>query len=287
MIWAMTSYGFGFSQYQKGMASFARIRAVLETPTSLPDFGDRIMQHFEYMEVRELTYTYPDKKDPALDGLNFTIRKGETLGIVGPIGSGKSTLVQLLARVLPSSPGQVAVNGHSIETYTLESLHKNLILVSQEPTLFSLSIQENIRLAHPEVSIEDLDHWMKSVQMHTEIQSLPFGMNTELGEKGVNLSGGQKQRLSLARGFVMRPDFLILDDTLSAVDTHTEERLILELEKWNQTLVLFSHRLSVLRSCDRILVLNQGRIEHMGTWDETYQHSATFRQLCALQGVQP
>lgn len=287
MVWPMTALGFGFSQYQKGMASFARIRQILETETAVPDAGTVELPVFESLEVRGLTYSYPDQTAPLLRDLKFKVNAGDRVGIVGAIGSGKSTLAHLLTRLLPSEHGQILVNGRSIEEYKLESLRKKILLVTQEPLLFSMSVQENLKLASPSLTSNDVQDWLERVQISDEIKALPFGIQTELGERGVNLSGGQKQRLSLARGFLLRPDLLILDDTLSAVDVHTEEKLIESLEEWNQTLILVSHRLSVLKSCDRILVLNQGRIEAMGSWAHVREISPTFRQLCDLQGVSP
>ncbi len=287
MIWPMSSFGFGFSQYQKGMASFARIKKILETQTALPDTGTQELITFETLAVKKLSYIYPGQNEVQLQNVSFEMKKGEKLGIVGPIGSGKSTLVHLLARLLPSEPGQILINGQSVENFPLATLHRKILVVSQEPTLFSMSIEENLKLAQPTASFAELEDWLRQVQIADEIKSLPGGMKTELGEKGVNLSGGQKQRLCLARGFVVQPELLILDDTLSAVDSHTEEKLIHSLEIWNQSLILISHRLSVLKSCDRILVLNQGRIEALGTWNEAHAQSPVFRQLCTLQEVNP
>ena len=287
MVWPMTAFGLGFSQYQKGMASFSRIRKILETPTAIPDTGKVLAGPFESLRFEGLSYTYPEQMVPLLQDLSFTIQRGERLGIVGTIGSGKSTLAHLMARLLPSESGQILLNGAPIESYQMHSLRERLLLVPQEPVLFSMSLEDNMRLARPDLSIEEIEDWLSQVQILGELKALPHGLKTELGERGVNLSGGQKQRLALARGFALKPDFLILDDTLSAVDPHTEEKLIQSLEKWNQTLVLVSHRLSVLRSCDRILVLNQGRLESLGTWPQVFAESATFRQLCELQGVTP
>lgn len=287
MVWPMTAFGLGFSQYQKGMASFSRIRAILETPTAVPDSGDRELGRFESLEARGLAYAYPHQGEALLQDISFTIRAGERVGIVGVIGSGKSTLAQLLTRILPAEPGTVRVNGLPIEEFRLGDLRSRLLLVPQEPLLFSMSVEDNLRLPRPEATRPEIREWLEKVQILEEIESLPFGLSTELGERGVNLSGGQKQRLALARGFLMRPDLLVLDDVMSAVDPRTEERLIQSLDKWNQTLILISHRLSVLRTCDRLLVLNRGRLEAEGSWSEVYERSPVFRQMCDLQEVRP
>lgn len=285
MVWPMTAFGWGLSQYQKGMASFARIREVLETATDVPDNGRNPLPAFESLEARGLSFLYPGAPSPVLRSLSFRFQARERLGIVGPVGSGKSTLAQLLVRLLPSEPDRLFVNGASIESYKLDELRSRLRLVTQEPLLFSMSVEENLKMPTPALTTERIRQGLEQVEILREIDALPSGSATELGERGVNLSGGQKQRISLARGLLSDPDVLILDDTLSAVDHATEEKLIASLRRWDHGLILISHRLSVLQSCDRILVLSEGGIEAQGTWSEMLATSPTFRQLAELQGV--
>lgn len=285
MVWPMTAFGLGFSQYQKGMASFSRIRAALETPTRIPDNGTRELGPLTRLEVRGLEFRYDNQEQGGLRNVAFSVEKNEKIGIVGPIGSGKTTLALLLGRLLPVPVSTVWINGAPIEDYTLESLRRRLCIVTQEPLLFSMSIEDNLKLAAPNLTDADLRRVLEQVQMWDEIQKLPHGLKTELGEKGVNLSGGQKQRLALARGMLSNCDLLILDDVMSAVDHSTEEKLIAALAEWNKTLILISHRLTVLRDCSKILVLNESGYEDFAAEAELAQRSPTYRQMQKHQGA--
>ena len=285
MVWPMTAFGLGFSQYQKGMASFDRIKTVLLTPSAIEDSGHRPLSDLKTLEIQDLTYHYPNAIKPALEKVSFKIQACTRTGIVGPVGSGKSTLAHLLLRLLPSESGQILLNSHPLESYPLKDLRQKILLVTQEPLLFSMSVEENLRLPNAPITDGDIRYRLEQVQILSEIEKLPLGLRTELGERGVNLSGGQKQRLCLARGLLALPELLILDDTLSAVDVTTEEKLIKSLNSWTNGLLMISHRLSVLKSCDQILVLNDGTLEASGSWNEVFEKSPTFRQLCELQGV--
>ena len=285
MIWPMTAFGLGFSQYQKGMASFERIKTVLLTPSAVQDEGREPLGALQTLEIKNLSYHYPNASGPALKNVNFKIRAGQRTGIVGPVGSGKSTLAHLLLRLLPSESGQVLLNGKAVESYPLKDLREKILLVTQEPLLFSMSVEDNLRLPEAPITDGDIRYRLEQVQILSEIEKLPLGLKTELGERGVNLSGGQKQRLCLARGLLALPELLILDDTLSAVDVNTEEKLIEGLQSWTNGLMIISHRLSVLKTCDQILVFNEGHVEASGSWAEVFEKSPTFRQLCKLQGI--
>lgn len=285
VVWPMTALGLGISQYQKGMASFSRIREVLETVSKLEPDGTDKLAHFEKLEARNLSYRYQDSQGPQLfSDLNFSLSKGERLGILGPIGSGKTTLVHLLTRIVPGAEQNVWINDKNLGAYQIESLRQVFHLVTQEPLLFSTSIRENLKLANKDLSDDQIWSLLESVDINHEIERLPHGLSTQLGEKGVNLSGGQKQRLCLARGLAAGPEVLILDDVMSAVDHATEEKLIDTINKWEKTLIVISHRLSVLKSCDRILVLANGKQEALGTWSELEKDSATFAKILSHQG---
>ncbi|MFN7727554.1 MAG: ABC transporter ATP-binding protein [Bdellovibrio sp.] len=285
MVWPMTAFGLGFSQYQKGMASFSRIRTVLETKTQIPDLGTRVLGPFEKLEVRDLHFQYQGQTNAGLKNVSFSVHKGEKIGILGPIGSGKTTLALLLGRLLPAPEKSILVNGHPSESYTIDSLRERICIVTQEPLLFSMSIEDNLKLAAPNLTTQQVRQALAKVQMLDEIERLPHGLKTELGEKGVNLSGGQKQRLTLARGMLADCDVLILDDVMSAVDHATEDQLIRALSDWNKTLILISHRLTVLSSCSKILVLNDAGHEDFGTDAELMRRSPTYQQMRRHQGA--
>lgn len=294
MVWPMTALGLGLSQIQKGVASFSRIRSVLEVETDIPDNGTQEIQKFESLEFRNVTFTYPGEAKPALQNVSFALEPGDRLGIVGPVGSGKSTLLQLLLRLYPLKQGAIFVNGIPLEDIKLSSLRRLFVLIPQETFLFSESVEENVFFGLCQNSDSPTEHqrkiWLKglleTVNISDEVENLPAKENSQLGERGINLSGGQKQRLTIARGLALEPDFLILDDVLSAVDTKTEMRIEEALQgKPHQTRICVAHRLSSLKSMNKIMVLKEGQIEAMGSIEELRRFSPTFRQIEEIQSA--
>lgn len=287
MIWPMTAFGMGFSQLQKGMASFSRIKNVLTQNTDIPDLGLIDIQSFESLEVKNLTYQFSDSSTPILKNINFKISKGQIVYLVGPVGAGKTTLLHLLNRLYPSESGCILINGTSIEKISQRSLHTQLVLVTQEPFLFSESIVDNIRYADSEMtSSESHKEWAQLVDIDKEIEALPESFESQLGERGVNLSGGQKQRLTIARGLITRAPFIMLDDSLSAVDTKTEKAIKDRLMQKNklQTQLIVTHRLNAAIYADMIIVLNNGEVEAVGKHFELLKVSPTYSKLCEIQG---
>jgi ATP-binding cassette subfamily B protein len=196
-------------------------------------------------------------------------------------------LLHLLTRLYPLSEGRILVNGIAIEDITQESLRNVFLLVPQEPFLFSDSISDNVGFGlETEISAEEVRRMTEIVDLHTEIESLPSQYESQLGERGVNLSGGQKQRLTIARGLIMKTPVLILDDSLSAVDTRTEKSIESELRQSRSTLtrIIVAHRLSSLRHADKILILKDGAIEAFGTFAECLQKSPTLQTIVRIQG---
>lgn len=288
MVWPMTALGLGFSQYQKGMASYARIKKVLSEQTDIPDTGSVDISGFESLEVSNLSFKYHDGESEALKKISFCINKGEKVGLIGPVGSGKSTLLHLLSRLFPKSSGEIKINGLPIESISQRSLRQNIAFVPQEAFLFSDSISKNMSLGideHPEV--DEISYWSEVVDIKNEIETLPQSFDSELGERGVNLSGGQKQRLTIARGLMTKAPFLMLDDSLSAVD-HKTEKVIQNHLKENldkkKTQLIVTHRLSTIEDADQIIVLNQGQIEAIGTHKDLIEKSPTYRNIALLQG---
>ncbi|WP_413295096.1 ABC transporter ATP-binding protein [Bdellovibrio sp. HCB185ZH] len=287
MVWPMTALGMGFSMMQKGYASFDRIKDVLKTDTDIPDNGKIEITRFENLEFRNVSYKHQSSSVYALKNVSFTLKAGESLGIMGPVGAGKTTLLHLLTRLYPLSEGEIFVNGHAIEDITQESLRKTFLLVPQEAFLFSESISENVSFGLSErASDQDILRMTETVDLTREIQSLPHQFESQLGERGVNLSGGQKQRLTIARGLIMKTPVLILDDSLSAVDTRTEKAIENELgkDKGSMSRIIVAHRLSSLKTVDRLLILRDGEVEALGTYQEVLKVSPTFQKTVSIQG---
>ena len=288
MVWPMTALGLGLSQYQKGMASFARIRDVLNQPTDIPDEGKIEIKDFETLEVRNLSFQFPENSEPSLRNINFKFKAGDKVGIVGPVGSGKTTLLHLMNRLYPAPSGSVLVNGIPVEDITQRSLHMQMALVPQEPFLFSQSIAENLQMGvEQELSQDEIIKWAEVVDIKSEIQELPHDFSSQLGERGINLSGGQKQRLTIARGLITRAPLIQLDDSLSAVDHKTEKTIQAQLQQQlqgKQTQVIVTHRLSAVEDADQIIVLQNGRVEATGTHRELIKTSPTYKQMAEIQG---
>lgn len=292
IVWPMTALGFGMSQFQKGMASFARIKKLLLEETDVPDTGLQQMSRFEKLKFENVSFQYPSGKQPALEKINFEIQRGQLIGIIGPVGSGKSTLMSLMARLQPlaANQGQITINGQKIEDYSLQSLRSHLTLVPQVNFLFSDTIAENMSLGLPvKAPTPMLETTSEKVDLRNEIEELDFKYESELGERGINLSGGQKQRMTLARAVILNSDVLLLDDNLSAVDMKTEEKILhrlKELQQKGKTLIVVSHRLSALQEADQIIVLNQGRVEAIGSPHALLKTSKTYQHLATLQNEQ-
>jgi ATP-binding cassette subfamily B multidrug efflux pump len=292
MVWPMTALGLGLSQFKKGMASFARIREVLDQDTDVPNSGTLELKTFESLEVKNLSYRFPGSDYQVLKNISFSIAPGETVGLVGPVGSGKTTLLYLLNRLYPSAPNQIFVNGHSIEQIEQRSLHSQLVLIPQEAFLFSDTIHDNIHFTSDserteESSVQHVRDWARVVDIDHEIDSLPLKFDSHLGERGVNLSGGQKQRLTIARGLMVRAPLIMLDDSLSAVDTKTEKAIQDRLNQGHerrQAKLIVSHRLTSVESADKIIVLKDGEIEAIGTHQQLLNISPTYSGLALLQG---
>jgi ATP-binding cassette subfamily B protein len=285
MIWPMTALGLGFSYTQKGRASYERIQDVMRQQSEIKDEGKLKLVNFENLEFKDVSFRFPNSTQYTLKNISFQMHKNEFLGITGSVGSGKSTLLQLILRLYPVTEGHILVNGIDIERYTLDSLRRAIILVPSEPFLFSESIKENIIYGESSDFQENerIDEIIHSVCLHEEVESLPFKIDTQLGERGINLSGGQKQRLTLARGLILQSEVILLDDVMSAVDVKTEEQIKKILNENKKTRMLISHRLKALQSADRILVLKDGSIEAIGTPEQLLINSESFKKIFEIQ----
>ena len=241
------------------------------------------------IEFRHVTFTYGsaggDKGKPVLDGIDLVCEPGQTVGIIGSTGSGKSTLVSLIPRFYDADSGQVLVNGQDVRTLDPAELRERIAVVPQKSVLFSGSIKDNIRWGKEQADDAEIEAAAKIAGAHDFIAVFPEGYDTRIGQKGVNLSGGQKQRISIARGLIRKPDILILDDSTSAVDVITEARIkeALRRETRGMTCLLIAQRITSVMDADRILVLEHGEIAGLGTHDELLAGCRVYREIYASQ----
>lgn len=285
MIWPMSAIGIGLGHVQEGRAAFTRIRETLEYQPDVPDVGTIEVKELESLEVRDLSFSYPGSSLKALDGISFKLARGESLGVVGMTGSGKSTLIDLLARQYPVPPDTILVNGVSVEKISLRSLRELIGMVPQEAFLFSRKVSENLALGLEIWDVDDVIDAAGHVRLDQEIESWPGRYDALVGERGVNLSGGQKQRMTLARALIREAGLVILDDALSAVDAKTEESILKHLhgELRRTTSIVVSHRLASVVECDKIIVLNSGRMEGCARHEDLIRTSPTYQSLHAMQ----
>lgn len=299
LVSILTSLAWVLAAVSRGFVSLGRIDGVLLTPNGLPDTEATLeVTEPPRIELRDLSFSYPDSDRPALSGIDALVEPGKTLGIFGKTGSGKTTLVNLLARVHTPSPGSVFVNGIDVTTVPLEQLRAAMAVVPQAPFLFSTTLQHNIALDDPHdraLPESGADHRLREVIdaacLGDDIAALPEGLSTIVGERGVMLSGGQRQRTALARALYRNRPVLLLDDVLSAVDQGTEARMVQAIRNLRSgatggrapTTVIVSHRTSVLEHADEILVLDEGRVVERGTHAQLIDRGGLYAETHAHQ----
>jgi ATP-binding cassette subfamily B multidrug efflux pump len=290
MTWPMMALGWVTNLIQRGAASLDRINTILQTKPVIGQPENPVSNKPIQGEVQfnNVSYSYEDSGEPALSKISFTLKSGATLGIVGPPGSGKTTLLNLLPRLYDVMEGDIRVNGTDIRDRNLEELRDEISFVAQEPFLFSGTIRDNILFGCPDSDDSEVLQAAKMASFDDAIQSLPKGLNTIVGEKGVILSGGQKQRLALARAFIRKSSVLLLDDPVSQVDMDTGQRIIetIRLFEGQVTVIIVSHRLSALRHADQILVMESGRIKKCGTHDELMASDDYYARTFRLQEME-
>jgi len=295
LVWPTIALGWIINTMQRGFGAMERIDEVLRvrpeaTPAADEEEAGRSPAVRAEIEIRALTFSYPrsrreehrlDSIPAALRDVSLTIRAGEKVALVGPVGSGKSTLVNLLARLYPVPRGAIFIDGTDINEIPLSRLRRSLGYVPQESFLFSRSLRDNLAFARPEATDSELAEAVGLAALAGDVAGFPRGLDTVVGERGVTLSGGQRQRATLARALLGRPPLLILDDSLSSVDADTERAILDALgdETGGQTMVLISHRLSTLAGMDRIVVLDDGRLVDEGTHDELLARGGLYARL--------
>lgn len=268
LVWPMLAFGFLFNIVERGRASYDRIQTLLSIQPDIEDSPDA-NSHIPSGDVsfQITSFLYPETNEPALQDIFFKLKKGQTLGVVGKTGSGKTTLWRLLLREFQGYDGEIKIGEDSIHALTRLSLREAIGYVPQDHFLFSATIAKNIAFAKPDACQEEIESAARLAQIHEDIILFEKGYNTLVGERGVTLSGGQKQRLSIARALIVNPEILILDDALSAVDANTEEAILsgIKENQQNKTTLLSTHRMSTIQHADLILVLENGQIAERGT----------------------
>jgi ATP-binding cassette, subfamily B, multidrug efflux pump len=282
LVFPTALLGFTITSFQRGQVSIERIETILDTPASIMDTPDAqpLVQARGELRAEHLTFTYPDRTEPALHDMTFQIQPGEVVAIVGPVGCGKTTLANALCRMLEIAPGELFFDEHDITHLRLTDLRYQMAYVPQESFLFGTTVTENIRYGRPEVSLERIQAVAKLARVHDEILTFPQGYETLVGERGITLSGGQRQRVALARALLMDSRVLVLDDSLSSVDNETAENILNNLsDQRNQTVILITHRLSAAARADRILVLNRGQLTESGSHEALLREGGTYSNL--------
>ena len=287
LTWPVIALGWVINIFQRGTASMGRINEILVEKPEIEDSADlralgdhaRSIQLVGEIEFRGLNFAYDGV--PVLHDINLRIPAGSSLAIVGPTGSGKTTLVSLIPRIYDAAPGTVWIDGKPVREYPLASLRQQIGFVPQETFLFSETVRENIAFGVENATDEEVRAAAEAANIAADIEEFPERYQTMVGERGITLSGGQKQRTAIARAIIRNPRILILDDALSSVDTHTEDKILNHLREIMQdrTTIFISHRVSTVRNADRIAVLHAGRIVELGTHDELLARNGYYSDL--------
>lgn len=289
LVWPMLAFGFLFNIVERGNASYSRITELLSVDPEIKDLPGAIDSRPEgdlYFDIDE--FKFPGDERPALHNVHFTLERGETMGIVGKTGSGKTAILKLLLREFEGYTGSVVYGGNPINQYKQQRLRESIGYVPQDHFLFSTTLAENIAFINPNIATENIYEAARLAHIHDDILGFTEGYETVVGERGVSLSGGQKQRVSIARALIMEPELLILDDSLSAVDAKTEEAILESLKqtRTGETTIITSHRLSAIQHAHKIIVLDEGTIVEAGTHEELINMDGKYKEMYDLQQLE-
>jgi ATP-binding cassette subfamily B multidrug efflux pump len=283
LIWPMIAIGWVINLAQRGLASLGRMRAIMDVVPAIRDEPPlvEVGEVLGDVRARNLTFSYREGTEPVLSGIDFQSGAGRTVALVGRTGSGKSTLLSLIPRLFDPPEGGLSVDGVDVRRLPLARLRSAIGMVPQETFLFSATLRENIALGRPEASEAEVAEAARLAGLEQDLDAFPKGLDTVVGERGITLSGGQKQRVALARALLRKPRILLLDDCLSAVDTHTEEQILRNLRTVfeGRTVFLVSHRISTVQDADLILVLDRGEIVERGTHEQLIAAGGLYADL--------
>lgn len=290
LSWPMMALGFVYHNLQRGVVSLKRINNILDTPPEIMDLEAVEAFNEAYaltpsVEIKNMTFAYPNTDIEVLKDISLKLEPGKTLAIVGKTGSGKTTLVNLLLRLYEVEDQTIFIGGKDINKLPIKKVRDMMGYVPQDNFLFSRPITYNLKFGDAALSEEAIIDATKTAGVYEEIMQFPKGFKTELGERGVNMSGGQKQRVSIARALAKKPEILILDDSLSAVDTKTEESILTHLKEVSKdtTTILIAHRISTIQHADEIIVLDEGLIKERGTHSDLLQMKGLYMDLYQKQ----
>ena len=291
LIWPMFAAGWVLSLIERGRAAWQRLQPMLDAPLAIDDHGTIDTLTPGPLQLQDIGFAYAGQTAPALSGISLLLQPGQTLGLVGPTGSGKSTLLRVLLRQVTPQSGTATWSGQPLAAYTLHALRAAISWVPQESFLFSATIADNIALARPGATREEVERAAQLADIHADILQFPDGYQTHVGEKGITLSGGQRQRVEIARALLADNGLLLLDDALSAVDTGTETRILQHLEELRRkrperSAIIASHRLSAVVNADLILVLRDGHVTETGSHDALMQRDGWYASQWRYQQLE-
>ena len=293
MVWPMFAIGYLFNILERGSASYDRVQKLLDEKPLITDaHADEKLTSKDIdgdLQYNVKEFAYPDEKEiPVLTNIQFTLKPGQTLGLVGKVGSGKTTIIQLLLREFDDYQGKILLNGHDIRTIPLNVLLRSIAYVPQNNYLFSTSIQKNIAFSQGDAGENQIIEAAKKSDLHNDILQMPLAYNTLVGENGISLSGGQRQRISIARALLKHSQILIMDDALSAVDAKTETTILssLKQERRNKTTIIAAHRLTSVMNADLILVLKNGHVIERGTHQQLLKQDGWYAEMWRRQELE-
>ena len=288
MIWPMLALAWMFNIVERGSAAYSRIRTMLEEAPTVNDGHELAPEGRGALSVAVREFIYPQANKASLEKVNFVLQPGQMLGICGPTGAGKSTILALIQRHFDVTQGDIRFHDIPLTRLQLDSWRARLAVVNQTPFLFSDTVANNIALGRPDATPEQIEHVARLASVHDDILRLPQGYETEVGERGVMLSGGQKQRISIARALLLEAEILILDDALSAVDGRTEHQILHNLRQWGEgrTVIISAHRLSALTEASEILVMQHGHIVQLGRHDGLVAQPGWYRDMYRYQQLE-
>lgn len=282
LVWPIASLGYILAMAQEAMTSADRLMEVMDTVPSIESGTETIERPRGHLRFEGVGFSFPGAERPVLRDVRLEVRPGETVAIVGPTGAGKTTLTALVPRLLDPTEGRVTIDGHDVRDLELTTLRTVVATAFEEPTLFSMSVRENLMLGRPDATEEELAEAIRTAQAGF-VHDLPWGLDTRIGEQGLSLSGGQRQRLALARAVLSRPRILVLDDTLSALDVETEalvEETLRHVLR-DATGIVVAHRASTVLLADKVALLRDGTITHVGQHHELLAEVPEYRELLA------